>query len=193
MPWKTTAGQTGTFGFGVGYSGALSADSRWLQFIEREIDFTPKGGGKPVALDKEISASQGRNKYRLTTAAAAPNWVVDSYDPSNPFFDETHPSTAWRDATSVSIYDAPGAEPAVVKEQFDNGATAVVSRAHFDIYLIRDFSAIYHVEIEIVWTYSAPKTRTSSHAVKATGPVSGLPSALKAALVQKYPAYAYIR
>lgn len=191
-PYETLAGNKGTYGFGVGYSGALSSDSRWLQFIEREIDYVPKGGGKPVALDKEIT-SGGTNTYKLTTVSTSPNWIVDSYNATNPFFDETHGNDAWRDATSVSIYDAPSAREADIKALFTGGATAVTSRAHFDIYLIRDFSAIYHVEIEIIWTYSDPGRHTTNRTVKATGPVGSLPSALKTALVAKYPAYSYIR
>ena len=49
VPWETKSGKKGQYGFGVGYSGALSQDSRWLQFIEREIDYVPKSGGKPDA------------------------------------------------------------------------------------------------------------------------------------------------
>lgn len=193
VPWTTTAGKTGTFGFGVGYSGALSADTRWLQFIEREIDFVPKAGGKPVALDEEVSTGGGKNKYRLTTVSTSPNWVVDSYDPASPFFDETHAGTTWRDATSVSIYDAPAALEHVVDRLFDEGKTAVTSRAHFEIYLVRDFSAIYHVEVEIVWTYSAKGKRVTSRTVKTAAAATGLPSELQKALVARYPAHAYIR
>jgi hypothetical protein len=193
VPYTTSAGKTGTYGFGVGYSGALASESRWLQFIEREVDYTPKGGGTPVALDKEITSGGGKNKYKLTTVTGAPNWVVDSFDPAIPFFDETHTPDSWRDPTSVSIYDAPAPREDLVKESFDAGGTAVTSRAHFEIYLIRDFSAIYHVEIEIIWSYSAPKSRTTSRTVKSTGPVTGLPSAQRAALVARYPNYAYIR
>jgi hypothetical protein len=193
VPWETKAGKKGQYGFGVGYSGALASDSRWLQFIEREIDYVPKGGGKPSPLDREVTSGGGKNKYKLTTAAASPNWVVDSYDPSNPFFDETHSTDAWRDATSVSIYDAPAAFDHIVKELFDNGATTVTSRAHFETYLIRDFSAIYRVEIEIVWSYSAPGRRTTNRDIKATGAVTALPGPLKAALTARYPAFAYIR
>jgi hypothetical protein len=195
VPYETKAGNKGTYGFGVGYSGALSADSRWLQFIEREIDYDPKDGGKRTALDEEIESTSGAgtNKYRLTTVTSSPKWIVDSTNPSNPFFDETHSNDAWRTATSVSTYDAPAPRGADVKKLFDAGHTGVTSRAHFEIYLIRDFSAIYHVEIEIVWTFSDPKTSTISRTVKSTAAVTGLPSPLKTALVAQYPAYAYIR
>lgn len=193
VPYTTAKGKTGTFGFGVGYSGALSADTRWLQFIEREIDYVPKGGGKPVALNKQIESGGGKNKYQLTTLSTSPNWVVDSYDASNPFYDETHAGTTWRDGTSVSIYDAPAPRESDVNDLFTAGATAVTSRAHFDIYLIRDFSALYHVEVEIVWTYSAPGKHKTSRNVTSSGTVSGLPGVQKAALAAQYPAYAYIR
>lgn len=194
VPWETTSGKTGQYGFGVGYSGALSADSRWVQFIEREISYDPKGGGKRTSLDKEITAGGGKNKYRLTTSTASPNWAVDSYSASTPFFDEK--SDAWRGATSVSIYDAPAPREADIKELFDAGHTNVTSRAHFDIYLIRDYSAIYHVEIEIVWTYLDPKDmskRKTTRTIKTTGKASGLPAAVKSALVARYPTYAYIQ
>lgn len=193
VPWELTSGKKGQYGFGVGYSGALSADSRWVQFIEREISYDPKGGGKRTSLDKEVTAGGGKNKYRLTTSTASPNWAVDSYSASTPFFDDK--SDAWRDATSVSIYDAPSPREKDIKELFDAGHTNVTSRAHFDIYLIRDYSAIYRVEIEIVWTFLDPKDvdkRKTTRTIKTTGKASGLPAALKSALVARYPDYAYI-
>ena len=98
-----------------------------------------------------------------------------------------------RAATSVAIDDAPSARGGDIKKLFDAGNTNVTSRAHFEIYLIRDFSALYHVEIEIVWTYSDPKTSTIARTIKAAAPATGLPAALKSALVARYPAYAYIR
>ena len=194
VPWETTSGKKGQYGFGVGYSGALSADSRWIQFIEREIGYDPKGGGKRTSLDKEITAGGGKNKYRLTTSTASPNWAVDSYSTSTPFFDDK--SDAWRDATSVSIYDSPAPREADIKELFDAGHTNVTSRAHFDIYLIRDYSAIYHVEIEIVWTYSDPKDlkkRKTNRTIITTAKANGLPTPLKTALVARYSDYAYIQ
>jgi len=194
VPWETQAGKTGQYGFGVGYRGALSADSRWVQFIEREISYDPKDGGTRTSLDKEITAGGGLNKYRLTTTTASPVWAVDSYSTSTPFFDDK--SDAWRDATSVTIYDAPVPREGDIKALFDAGHTNVVSRAHFDIYLIRDYSAIYHVEIEIVWTFVDPKDlnrRRTVRTIKSTGKVNGLPAALKSALVARYPTYAYIR
>jgi hypothetical protein len=193
VPYETTKGSKGTYGFGVGYTGALSGDSRWLQFIEREIDYDPAGGGQRKALDKEIESGGGANKYRLTTVTTSPNWIVDSYDPSNPFFDETHSNDAWRAAPSVAIYDAPAAREADVKQLLDAGNSNVTSRAHFEIFLIRDFTAIYHVEIEIVWTFSGATKSPPARTIKATGPVNGLPGPLKAALVARYPAFAYIR
>jgi hypothetical protein len=189
QPGKT--GQTGQFGFGVGYGGALSSESRWLQFIERRIAVTKNG--KTSLLDKEISSGGGGNTYRLTTDVSAPSWSVDSYDSSDPFFDQTHSSSSVRDASSVAIYDSPAPRERDVKGQFAEGAATVSSVAHFDIYLVRDFSALYHVEIEMRWDYSDPGKRKTTRTVLSAGAVSGLPAALKTALVAKYPAYAYIR
>lgn len=91
------------FGFGYGYSGALSSDTRWLQFIKREINSTTGTTTTPVT----GNVTSGRRTYPLTTDATHPNWSVDSNDPSDPFFDEAHPGESWRDATTVSAYDSP--------------------------------------------------------------------------------------
>ena len=177
------------FGFGYGYTGALSSDTRWLQFIEREIDSTTHGTSTAVPGDVTIQS----NTYPLTTNAAQPSWFVDSYDASNPFFDETHADTSWRDATSVSAYDAPSPIEKLVKAQFNLGATLVTSRAHFDIYMIRDFAPLFHIEVEMVWTFTAIDKHKTTRTVKSTGAVTSLPGPQKKALAARYPAFAYIQ
>jgi hypothetical protein len=76
---------------------------------------------KPVPGDVTIRG----NTYPLTQNSKTPSRFVDSYNASDPFFDETHGDTAWRDATSVSAYDAPSPVENDVRDQFDAGATAV--------------------------------------------------------------------
>jgi len=116
---------------------------------------------------------------------------VDSSSTTTPFYDETN--QAWRDASSVTIYDAPTAYDSIVQRELTAGATAVVSRAHFHAYLVRDFSAIYHVEIEIVFTFGPRGAHQTARNVLATGTVTSLPAPLRSALVTGYPAYAYLR
>jgi hypothetical protein len=180
---------TRQFGFGYGYTGALASDSHWLQFIERRIDSTNDAGTTAVPATVTIHS----NTYALTTDNTKPNWVVDSYNPSNPFFDDTHGNESWRDATSVSTFDAPSAIDNLVKQQFAAGAKRVTSHAHFDIYLVRDFAPIFHIEVQIVWTYTAADKRTTSRQVTSMGAITSLPAAQKQALVKRYPAFAYIR
>lgn len=191
VPYITAKGNQWQFSFGVGYSGALSADTRWLQFIARRINVTK--GGKTTALSETIKS--GIKIYPSTTDWAKPNWMVDSNTPTSPFFDETHSGETFRDASSVSIYDAPQPKPTekIVEREFAAGATAVVSCARFEIYLVRDFSAIYRVEVEVLWSYTAPGAYTTARNVLSTGTVSGLPSAQQAALVNRYPSYSYVR
>ncbi len=178
------------FTFGYGYSGALSADTRWLQFIEREIDSMKGTVSTPVAGD----FTAGTRTYPLTTSAANPNWSVDSDSTSDPFFDATHSGESWRDAMSVSAYDSPSWGRRIVQAQLQAGAPSVISRAHFDIFLIRDFAPIFRIEVEITWTFTAGSQRPSvSRQVKSTGPAASLPTAQKSALVARYPTFAYIR
>jgi hypothetical protein len=114
------------FGFGCGYTGTLSSDTRWLQFIEREIDATE--GGVTTAVPGNVTA--GSRTYPLTTDVRQPSWSVDSDHASNPFFDETHADTSWRDATSVSAYDAPSPTRKHANERFEkHGATLVTAHA----------------------------------------------------------------
>ena len=69
----------------------------------------------------------------------------------------------------------------------------MTSRAHFDVYLIRYFAPIYHVEVEIVWAYTSPTSRTTTRKVLANGAAGSLPPAQKTGLTSRYTAYAYIR
>ncbi len=178
------------FGFGYGYSGALSSDTRWLQFIEREIDSTKGTVTTPVTGD----FTAGTRTYPLTTNAANPSWSVDSDNTSDPFFDQTHSGESWRDAMSVSAYDSPSWGRQIVDAQLRAGATSVTSRAHFDIYLIRDFAPIFHIEVEITWTFTAAGQPSKvNRQVKSTGAATSLPTAQKSALAARYPAFTYIR
>jgi hypothetical protein len=179
---------SGAFSIGYGYSGALAGDTRWLQFIEREIDVTTAAGTTPLAANVTV----GGNTYPLTVPPASPNWVVDSSRTSTPFFDEAHTQETFRDPTSVSSYDAPRID-GIVAPLFTAGVTAITSRAHFDTYLIRDFAPIYHVEFEVIHRYTAPGSPGGRPRIMSSGAASSLPAPLKAALVRRYPSFAYIR
>ena len=145
-------------------------------------------GGQTTSLKDTVNV-RGRS-YQLGNATT-PKWQVDSSSTTTPFYDETN--QAWRDASSVTIYDAPTAYDSIVQRELTAGATAVVSRAHFHAYLVRDFSAIYHVEIEIVFTFGPRGAHQTARNVLATGTVTSLPAPLRSALVTGYPAYAYLR
>jgi hypothetical protein len=69
----------------------------------------------------------------------------------------------------------------------------VVSRAHFNTYLVRDFRTLYHVALDVEWTFVSPVTPPRIQTVNAAGPVTGLPSDMKKRLVAQYPQFDYIQ
>lgn len=189
-PYTSSSGTAATFSFGVGYSGGLSADTRMLQFIWREIIVT-NAAGTTAPLAGTVTTTGV--PYALTTTPSSPTRRVDSNSTTTPFYDESHSSSTFRDATSVATYDAPSTIGAMVDAQFAAGATRVVSREHFDIFLIRDFSTIYQVVIDIEHVQTSPAPGPTNRTVVSTGPVSSLPSAMRTALLARYPSFAYIR
>jgi hypothetical protein len=189
-PYTTTSGSSATFSFGVGYSGGLSADTRMLQFIWREIIVTNAAGATaPLAGTVTTTGVP----YALTTTPATPTRRVDSNSTTTPFYDESHSTSTFRDATSVATYDAPSPIRSMVSAQFAAGATRVVSREHFDIFLVRDFSTIYHVVIDIEHVATSPTASSTSRRVVSATAATSLPADMRTALLARYPSFAYIR
>jgi hypothetical protein len=92
------------------------------------------------------------------------------------------------------IGDAPTPIMSQVDAAFNAGATDVVSTAHFDIYLIRDYRTLYHVAIDVEHVFKGDKTHRKTHRnITKTETVSGLPTDMKQALVKDYPTFSYIQ
>lgn len=196
-PYTSSTGTSATFSFGVGYSGGLSTDTRVLQFIWRDLLVTNASGTRSLP----GTVSTDLPPYPLTIVdpatlvpAATPSRAVDSpSSAASPFYDESRPGSSFRDASSVAVYDAPTTLRTRVAAEFAAGATRVVTRAHFDVYLIRDFSAIYHVEIVVEHVHASATAHSTNRTVVSTGAVSSLPAAMRTVLVARYPSFAYIR
>jgi hypothetical protein len=188
-PYTTTRGSSATFSFGVGYSGGLSADTRMLQFIWREIIVTNAAG---VTAPLAGTVTTTGVPYALTTTPATPTRRVDSNNATTPFYDESHSSSTFRDATSVAIYDAPSPIRSMVSAQFAAGATRAVSREHFDIFLIRDFSTIYHVVIVVEHVATSATASSTNRRVVSAATATSLPTDMRTVLLARYPSFAYI-
>ncbi|HEX2039271.1 MAG TPA: DUF4157 domain-containing protein [Acidimicrobiales bacterium] len=189
VPWTSSSGRSSQFAFGVGYRGGLAEESRWVQFLWREVIATgPTGTTRlsgPIAM--------GGNTYDLTDDPRSPNYVIDvPARATTPFYEEWQ-GTATRAPGITTVYDAP--DPATrVPEAFAAGATSVVSVAHFDVFLVRAYRTLYHVGIDVTDTFSGPGTRTGrTRTVRVTRTVSSMPEDMRSALVRRFPSFSYIQ
>jgi hypothetical protein len=187
--YSTPSGGAGSVSFAVAYRGGLAGDSRWLQFIWREIEVTAADGTIRQLADP---VTVGARTYPLTTNPRSPSYSVDSRSGSDPFY-EASTSTARREPDLTMIADAPTPIQALVTREYGAGARSVVSRAHFEIYLIRDYRTLYHVGVDVEHPFRDATHHGTTRQIRVTEAVSELPADLRAVLVRDYPAFSYIQ
>jgi len=178
-----------TAGFSVGYEGGLAAESRWLQFIWCEVLATQADGSVKYVAETGLATANGT--MELTTDPSAPKYKVDSASTSSPFYETG--ATNIRTSTGTTIYDRPSEFTNIIHRQFDAGATTVVERDHFDVFLVRDYKTIYRVSVVVEWVYTSKTTVTRTTKFGSGGKVDGLPGAMMKQLVKEYPKFAYIQ
>jgi len=105
-----------------------------------------------------------------------------------------------RTADSTTIIDEPGDVSEHVRGAWADDATQrVVTRAHFDDFLIRGMSPIYYVRMDLEWDYPNRTVAENGGLPRRTpstplfGPATALPRALRRLLWAQYPAFNYIR
>lgn len=178
-----------TEGFSMGYKGGLASETRWLQFLWREIVVTHPTKGE-YRLNKPISSS-AKNGYKLTTDITKPDYNTDSASADSPFYEDGGNKS--RTADAVTIFDQPNSAIGFVSAEFTGGATKVISRAHFNTFLIRDYKPLYHVYLQVEWAFNSPAVPTGVQKVISGGAADSLPKDMKARLVAQYPKFDYIK
>ncbi len=176
-----------TGAFSVAYSGTGSADTHMLQTIWAEIIATKRGKDKHVARTGLGSAA---GPMELTTNPKNPKMKLDAR-PASPFYEEG--SSSARTATGLTIFDRPSEFTHVIMEEFDDGATKVVERDHFDIFLIQEEKPVYYVSVVVEWVYTSKTASTRTTQVKSGKAVTALPAMVKKQLVKQHPKFEYIR
>jgi Domain of unknown function (DUF4157) len=189
VQYPTPSGGTKSLSFAVTYTGGLAPESRWLQFIWREIEVTAANGTKSMLKDP---VTIGSRTYSLTTDPKAPNYSVDSGSASDPFYEASR-STSRREPNLTMIGDAPTPIMSLVAREYAAGAKNVVSRAHFELYLIRDYRTLYHVAVDVEHPFRDAVHHGTNRQIRVTELVSALPAPLQKALVQDYPTFGYIQ
>jgi hypothetical protein len=186
--------------FAISYRGPDSANAHWLQFIWREIiGVHADGSSHPVAATIRTTAA---NTYDLctngsATASGAPavaNYNTDSASGTDPLYDAGF--TADRTADSTTMYDQPAAQATYVQAAFRNGATRVVSRAHFNTFLIQNDHVTYRVQTNVAWDIASAAAAATAGGGTATAGSSGaataLPADIRTRFHAQYPTYAFI-
>lgn len=178
----------------IEYTGTLSGESKWLQFVWFEMAATLPTGIAQLA--GTIPTSSGALPF--STNPGSPAWAVDS-DITNPFYESG--ALAIRSSSATTIFDRPGGSTVapLAQQVFQQGigATSVTFTAHFDTYLVQRDTAIYHVP----WTATTSFTMAGStlrgrgvaYSVGAAGNANGLPAILRTLLHSRYPAFKHLR
>jgi Domain of unknown function (DUF4157) len=171
------------------YSGSLSADSRWLQFVWFELVANQPAAQVPVS--GNVPTSSGNKPF--TTTPASPNWSVDSASTANPFYEAGFTNIRTRSATTM--FDRPGGSSvaplaATVFNSFP-GTIFVTFTAHFQTYLIQTGVAAYVVGYSASTTFlpgnAGPTTAGVGYTVSGSGPVTSVPDNLRTILLAGYP------
>jgi hypothetical protein len=193
----------GTFGgsadhlFALTYKGSDSQDNHWLQFIHREI-IGIHSDGTAHAQTGSITTTGG--SYQLTTGGTvtsrgAPgknNYNTDTASTTDPFYEVGGINNRSADATT--IYDQPSAADARVQAAFAAGATRVISRAHFDTYLITVDHVVYHVQISVEYDFSSSTATPSPvSAMNAAGAATALPAAIAERFHAQFPSFSFLK
>lgn len=174
--------------FSLGYQGAESEKTRWLQFIWREVEVDDPVKGR-FRVNQPVTTTGGT--YNLTTDPSKPSYNTDTASPASPFYESTGINNRTADATT--IFDLPAPMQAVVDTQFDGGATKVVSRAHFISYLVRDMEVLYKVELDVEWEFTAKGAAPPrKQGVKSAGAAKELDPEQRKRLIVQFPKFDYL-
>ncbi|MBC7864132.1 MAG: hypothetical protein IAF38_14240, partial [Bacteroidia bacterium] len=143
--------------FGYEYKGGLSQESRWLQFIWRQVvAINSKGEETPVP----GSVTSNSGSYELTTDENKINYNLDNLPGAEgPWYESVNVKEGGggsnqREAGLAAIYDLPHWKQtmnAVLKAFRMPDTVSVESRAFFNTYLIRGFEPIDHKKIRIAY------------------------------------------
>ncbi|MEK6749785.1 MAG: DUF4157 domain-containing protein [Pseudomonadota bacterium] len=181
------------------YTGALSGDSRWLQFVWFELTaVTPQG---TASVSGSVPTSSGVLPF--TTNSASPNWAVDAgTSANNPFYEAS--AAMLRNSSSTTMFDAPGGGTVAPLAQAvlgaGVGATSVTFTAHFSAYLIQNNQAVYVVPYNASTTFTPPAVAGGaltvgaiSYAVGNAAPATALPANLRTVLHNSFPIFRNIQ
>lgn len=182
-------GTTRVGGFSMGYTGTDTAESRFIQTIWSEVVSTQPDKSETMVNKTGLGTSNGT--MDLTTDITKPKYKIDSGSPTSPFYESGFRNVRTKDGNIN--YDKPDPFTGVVVEQFDNGATKVVERDHFDGFLIKENKVVYQVSLVVEWVYTSKTAVTKSTKFGKGAAITTLPAAVRKQLLVEYPKFEYIQ
>jgi len=186
---KTLDGGKYPGGYSVGFTGGSKVtESRFIQTIWSEIVNTQADKSEVYVNKTGLPCSNGT--MDLTTDTTKPKYKVDSGSSTSPFYESSFVSI--RTTTGTTIYDRPSEFSDIIAKQFDAGATKVVERDHFDVFLIQEEKAIYHVSLFVEWVYTSKTAVTRTTTFGSGSTITNLPAEVKKQVVKEYPKFEYI-
>ena len=176
-------------GFSVGYEGGVAGDTGWIQFLWSEVVATQADGKETHVAQGGLPTTNG--VMELTTDPTSPSIVVDSASADSPFYEAG--GVDIRTPSSTTLYDRPSEFSDILTKQFDAGATKAVERDHFDQFLVRDYTSIYHTSVTVEWVYTSKTTSTRKTTSGGGENIKEMPEQFRKALVKSYPKASYIQ
>jgi hypothetical protein len=184
--------------FAIDYKGADAKDAHWLQFIHREIIGIHSDGSAHPQTGPWSTNSHPYNLTQGGTATAYGTPTKDNYNTdagtsgSDPFYETV--GAANRAADQTMVYDRPSGGGGKINAAFSAGATRVISRAHFDTFLIMTDHVAYRVRLTMTYDYSsATATPAPTTTSDGSGAASALPDAIRERFHADWPAYSWLK
>jgi hypothetical protein len=187
--------------FTISYKGTDAPNEHLLQFIHREIiGVHSDGSSHPV--DDALSTTGTRGgSYRLTLGGTKSsngtpgidNYNTDTTSSTDPFYEAGGASN--RTADSTTMIDLPNAMKPKVDAAFAAGATSVVSRAHFDTYLVHTDAVTYHIQVSVEWKFasSAVADPRPTMTTSGSGPATQLPDVIRQRFHSQFPSFNFLK
>jgi hypothetical protein len=184
----TEGGPTRTGGFSVGFSGAKSSETRFIQTIWSEIIVT--NADKTETRVNKSGLPESNGTMDLTTDITKPKYKIDSGSTTSPFYEPGGRNV--RTAGGNVNYDRPGEFADIILKQFDAGATKVVEKDHFDNFLIQEEKVLYQASLYVEWIYTSKTAIARSTKFGSGAAITALPAEVRKQLIKEYPKFEYI-
>lgn len=161
-----------------------------VTFDWADIKLTPRGDVPPVVTLRDPDGL--REAYWIQRVVEPKdNYNTDTAG-SDPFYESGGINNRTADATTM--YDQPSAIDARVQAAFAAGAIRVISRAHFDTFLVTSDHVAYRVQISVVYDHaSATATPSPVTTMTSAGAAATLPVVIKERFDEQWPAFNFIK